>query len=57
EGRREVLTAYQRRKQEEVTHPLLKETVPIGLLLHLQARLLARYLRGDLPRYPAFLAR
>lgn len=57
EGRREVLVAYQKRKQEEITHPLFKESVPVGLLPHLQARLLARHLRGDLPRYPAFLAR
>ncbi len=57
EGRREVLVAYQKRKQEEIMHPLFKEPVPIGLLPHLQARLLARYLRGDLPTYPAFLAR
>jgi len=57
EGRREVLVAYQKRKQEEVTHPLFKEPVPVGLLPHLQARLLARHLRGDLPTYPGFLAR
>jgi CRISPR-associated protein Cas1 len=57
EGRREVLVAYQKRKQEEITHPLFKEPVPVGLLPHLQARLLARHLRGDLPKYPAFLAR
>ncbi|WP_071678275.1 type I-C CRISPR-associated endonuclease Cas1c [Thermus brockianus] len=57
DGRREVLVAYQKRKQEEVIHPLLREPVPVGLLPHLQARLLARYLRGDLPRYPGFVAR
>lgn len=53
-GRREVLTAYQKRKQEEVQHPLFTEPVPIGLLPYVQARLLARHLRGDLDRYPAF---
>lgn len=57
EGRKQVIVAYQKRKQEEVTHPLFKEPVPVGLLPHLQARLLARYLRGDLPVYPAFSAR
>lgn len=56
-GRRKVIEAYQRRKQEKVRHPLLKEPVPIGLLPHLQARLLARYLRGDLPKYPAFIGK
>jgi len=57
EGRREVIVAYQKRKQEEITHPLFKEPVPVGLLPHLQARLLARHLRGDLPGYPAFWVR
>lgn len=56
-GRRRVIEAYQRRKQEKVRHPLLKEPVPIGLLPHLQARLLARHLREDLPEYPAFVGK
>jgi CRISPR-associated protein Cas1 len=55
DGRKIVLTAYQTRKQEEVTHPLLKEKAPLGLLPHLQARLLARHLRGDLDSYLPFL--
>lgn len=50
-GRKEVVAAYQKRKQEEVDHPLLAEKSPIGLLPHLQARLLARHLRGDLEAY------
>lgn len=57
EGRKLVLAAYQRRKQEEVPHPLLKDPVPLGLAPHLQARLLARHLRGDLAVYPPFLSR
>ena len=55
-GRKIVLGAYQARKQEEVPHPLLKEKAPLGLLQHLQARLLARHLRGDLESYLPFLA-
>jgi CRISPR-associated protein Cas1 len=51
-GRKEVVTAYQKRKQEEVSHPLLQEKAPLGLFPHLQARLLARHLRGDLEQYP-----
>lgn len=50
-GRREVVAAYQKRKQEEAEHTLLKEKTPIGLLPFLQARLLARHLRGDLEAY------
>ncbi|WP_414664413.1 type I-C CRISPR-associated endonuclease Cas1c [Horticoccus sp. 23ND18S-11] len=54
DGRKEVLTAWQKRKQEEVEHPFLGEKLPIGLLLHAQALLLARHLRGDLDAYPPF---
>lgn len=56
-SRKIVLTAWQERKQEEITHPFLDEKTTVGLLPHLQARLLARHLRGDLDAYPAFLAR
>jgi CRISPR-associated protein Cas1 len=55
--RKAVLTAWQERKQETVTHPFLDEKMPIGLLWHTQALLLARYLRGDLDGYPPLLWR
>ena len=55
-ARKAVLVAYQERKQETLTHPLLTEPVTIGLLPHLQARLLARTIRGDAENYiPFFL--
>ena len=57
EARKTVLVAYQERKQENLHHPLLSETVPLGLLPHLQARLLARTLRGDTPEYLPYLMR
>ena len=57
EGRRTVLAAYQKRKEEEVRHRVLKRKVPLGLVPHVQARLLARHLRGDLETYPPFLYR
>jgi CRISPR-associated protein Cas1 len=57
DSRKKVLTAWQERKQDEITHPFLDEKTTVGLLPHLQARLLARHLRGDLDAYPAFLAR
>jgi len=53
--RKDILVAYQKRKQEEIRHPFLDERVSIGLLPHLQARLLNRHLRGDLDAYPPFL--
>lgn len=55
ETRKTVLVAYQKRKQEEIQHPFLDDTVQVGLLLHVQALLLARHLRGDLDGYPPFL--
>lgn len=57
DGRKTLLVAYQKRKAEEITHPVAQRKTPIGLIPHLQARLLARHLRGDLPHYPAFVAR
>jgi CRISPR-associated protein Cas1 len=55
--RKEVLTAWQSRKQEEIQHPFLDERIPIGLVPYAQALLLARHLRGDLDAYPAFFWR
>lgn len=52
--RKEVLTAWQKRKTELVLHPYLKERVSYGLIPHVQAILLARHLRGDLDTYPPF---
>ena len=52
--RKEVIVAYQERKKEEILHPFLNDKVMLGLLPHIQALLLARYLRGDLDGYPPF---
>lgn len=50
-GRKNVISAYQSRKQDELTHPILEEACRVGQLFHLQARILARHIRGDLPDY------
>jgi len=55
EMRKTVLVAYQKRKQDEIYHPFIEEKVSIGMLFHIQALLLARYLRGDLDGYPPFI--
>ena len=56
DARKTVLVAYQERKQETLTHPLLTDAVTVGLLPHIQARLLARTIRGDIDTYiPFFL--
>lgn len=54
ETRKEVLNAWQKRKQEEILHPYLKERIPFGLIPYVQAMLLARYLRKDIDAYPPF---
>lgn len=56
-GRKAVIAAYQERKQEVLRHPVLEAEVPIGLLAQVQARLLARHLRGDVAHYVPFLSR
>lgn len=55
--RKEVLVAWQKRKQEEIQHPFLGERIGLGLVPYVQALLLARRLRGDLDGYPAFFWR
>lgn len=56
-GRKSVIIAYQKRKQETLTHAFIGEKTTVGLLQHLQVLLLARFLRGDLSSYPPFMAR
>jgi len=57
DGRRAVLQAYQQRKEDEVSHRMLDQKIPLGLVPYVQARLLARYLRGRLDEYPPYLSR
>ena len=56
-GRRTVLAAWQKRKEEAILHPFLEEKIPVGLIPYAQAMLFARVLRGDLDRYPPFVWR
>lgn len=55
DGRKIILTEWQKRKKELITHPYLQEKVEWGIVPYVQAMLLARYLRGDLDGYPPFL--
>jgi CRISPR-associated protein Cas1 len=50
-GRKKVISAYQERKQDTVVHPLLGQEFRYGQLPLVQARVLARHIRGDLPQY------
>jgi CRISPR-associated protein Cas1 len=54
DSRKIVLKEYQERKRDEVHHPFIDEKIAIGLLPHVQARLLARHLRGDIDGYPPY---
>lgn len=55
EARKKFLNAWQKRKQDKITHPYLGEKIEWGLVPYAQSLLLARYLRGDLDEYPPFL--
>lgn len=55
EGRRALFNAWQNRKKDKIVHPFIKEKIPWGLVPHIQALLMARYIRGDLDGYPPFL--
>jgi CRISPR-associated protein Cas1 len=57
DSRKRLLIAYQERKQTEILHPYLEEKIPVGLLPHSQAMLLARHIRGDTRFYPPYLVK
>lgn len=57
DARKNLLVAYQERKQVEIMHPYLEEKIPIGLLPHCQAMLMARHIRGDTQYYPPYLVK
>ncbi len=56
-GRARFIGAYERRMDEEITHPVFGYRVSYRRILEVQVRLLARYLGGELPEYPPFLTR
>ncbi len=55
DGRKKVIAAYQTRKQDTLIHPLLQQEFNYGRLMLVQSRILARFLRGDIPEYYPFL--
>ena len=55
DARRSFLAAWQKRKQETLIHPYLKETISWGLVPYAQSMLMSRFLRGDLDAYPPLL--
>ena len=57
DSRKNLITEYQERKKAELVHPFLGEKMQTGILFHIQALLLSRYLRGDLDGYPPYVWR
>lgn len=57
DARKAVVVAYQERKRDEINHPLLTQSVPLGLVPLVQARLMARALRDDGAPYVPFVAK
>jgi CRISPR-associated exonuclease Cas4/CRISPR-associated protein Cas1 len=56
-GRRTLIKAFERRLDQEATHPTFGYQISMRRMLHVQARLLARYLRGELAIYPHYVPR
>ncbi|MGQ0750346.1 MAG: CRISPR-associated endonuclease Cas4g/Cas1g [Betaproteobacteria bacterium] len=56
-GRKRFLSAFERRMQQEVTHPIFKYRISYRRLLEIQSRLLTRYLSGEIDEYPNFITR
>jgi len=56
-ARKALIATYERRLDQEATHPVFGYTISIRRMLHVQARLLARHLMGELPEYPHYVPR
>jgi CRISP-associated protein Cas1 len=56
-GRSRFMGLYERRMDELVTHPVFGYRISYRRVLEVQARLLARYLGGEIPEYPGFQTR
>ena len=54
-ARKKILSEWHKRKEEEITHPYTGEKMPLGMVPHMQAMLLARRIRGDMKEYPPFV--
>lgn len=55
EARKKLIAAYQKKKEDVLTHPYIDKKMHIGILFHTQAQLLARYIRSDIDGYPVYI--
>ncbi len=56
-GRKRVVAAYERRLEQQVTHPVFGYQISYRRLLEVQARMLAAVMLGELPEYTAMTTR
>jgi CRISPR-associated protein Cas1 len=57
DGRKRFFQAYEQRKATDVTHPVFGYKMSYGRMLEVQARMLAAFVRGDIPSYTGFTVR
>lgn len=57
DARKRLIQAYERRMDQLVTHPVFGYRISYRRVLEVQARLLGRFLTGEIPAYPSFLTR
>lgn len=57
DGRRRLIETYERRMGQEITHPVFGYQISYRRVLEVQARLLGRYVLGEIPELPAFTTR
>ena len=57
DGRRRLIETYERRMSQDITHPVFGYQISYRRVLEVQARLLGRYLLGEIPEFPAFITR
>lgn len=56
-GRKKFIQTFERRLQQEITHPIFKYRITYRQLFEVQSRLLVRWLSGEIPTYPVFVTR
>jgi CRISPR-associated protein Cas1 len=56
-ARKAFIAAFERRLQQEITHPIFGYRISYRRLFEVQARLLIRHLAGEIPEYPNFVTR
>lgn len=57
QGRKKVVKLWQEKKRTQIVHPYLGQKIPLGLLPFVQSNLLAKYVRGEIAEYPAYIQR